>query len=259
MSSTIQIEREPTRDRTRTHWDTRLGVEYVEVVDEPLHVEQFRNERIRVYYVTLAPGASTLFHRHSENTLYVVIEGGVSSSEEPGRQKQRIPGVGRSLSLGAKLSLAAQRLILGQTHVPTAALVMQYHAAHPLTHRVCAAARNQRAMQLIGIEIMPHQRRSLDFVRERLAAWDMRGLPRELSDRHVSVRRVQLAPGERSARRRIGPPSLLVALKGAADWTAGGSVRAIKPGTAQWLGSRARLELVNPHPAPFEALLVTLR
>jgi len=54
--------------------DAKLGVEYVKVNDEPNHVERFKNDWVRVYMATIAPGTNTLYHRHCENTLYIAVE-----------------------------------------------------------------------------------------------------------------------------------------------------------------------------------------
>ena len=83
-------ERNPTSNR-----NDRLAVPNVDVGDEPHHIECFRNDHVRVYLATIDPGASTLYHRHRVNTLYVVIAGGVNRSDEPGHQRQRA-GVGAS-------------------------------------------------------------------------------------------------------------------------------------------------------------------
>jgi hypothetical protein len=64
--------------------DARPGIEYVEVNDESNHVERFKNDWVRVYMATIAPGTKTLFHRHRENTLYVAVENGIHHN---GRQK----------------------------------------------------------------------------------------------------------------------------------------------------------------------------
>jgi len=52
---------------------------YVEVTKESLHTEIYKNEQVRVYIATIPPGISTLYHRHSEDTVYIVLEGGTMS------------------------------------------------------------------------------------------------------------------------------------------------------------------------------------
>lgn len=57
--------------------DSRITCEpaqgYVEVADEPRHYHRFENDYARVYDVRFAPGESSLYHRHSVNTLYVTV------------------------------------------------------------------------------------------------------------------------------------------------------------------------------------------
>ncbi|GAA0687821.1 hypothetical protein GCM10009104_12510 [Marinobacterium maritimum] len=45
----------------------------MEVVDEPRHYHRFENDWARVYDVRFAPGETSLYHRHSVNTLYVTV------------------------------------------------------------------------------------------------------------------------------------------------------------------------------------------
>jgi quercetin dioxygenase-like cupin family protein len=46
---------------------------WVEVRDEPRHRRRFENEFVRVYDVLIPPGDTTLYHRHTEDTLYVAV------------------------------------------------------------------------------------------------------------------------------------------------------------------------------------------
>ena len=46
---------------------------YVSVRDEPLHRHRFENTFARVYDVYIAPGEQTLYHEHTEDTLYVSV------------------------------------------------------------------------------------------------------------------------------------------------------------------------------------------
>jgi hypothetical protein len=265
MSTLLQSQSTASRAGDPAQRQSALGVDYVEVADEPLHVERFRNQHVRVYFVTLVPGVVSLYHRHRENTLYIVIKGGVCRSDEPGRQKQRIPGVGRSTRLRSKLSLAVQKLIFGSTNVPPSSVVMQYHAEFPLIHRVCAAASNAHAMELVGIEVFRSPRSLLNapqaFVQSRLSARSLQGFELEFRDRQLAVHRIRLAPGARTGPRRLGPPSALVIVAGAATWSSTPgweAVRTLEQGAVQWLDADALLQLVNPREVELEALLITL-
>ncbi|MGA2448310.1 MAG: hypothetical protein ABTD50_06535 [Polyangiaceae bacterium] len=104
--------------------DARLGIEYVEVNDEPNHVERFKNDWVRVYMATIAPGAKTLYHRHCQNTLYVAIHGGIHHNDLPGVQKQWSIGLPLSLGLATKLAWFVRRLVFGTVDLPTSTMVM---------------------------------------------------------------------------------------------------------------------------------------
>jgi len=49
------------------------GDGYVDVRDEPCHYHRFENAHARVYDVRFGPGESSLYHRHSVNTMYVAV------------------------------------------------------------------------------------------------------------------------------------------------------------------------------------------
>ncbi len=62
--------------RTTSLLDGRI-VEYVEVHEEPLHVRQFSNEYVYAFKATLScKGTVTQWHRHSNNTFFIGIDGG---------------------------------------------------------------------------------------------------------------------------------------------------------------------------------------
>lgn len=60
-----------------------VEVEYVEVHDEPIHRRQFSNEYVYVYIAGIRPGETSLWHRHSENTLYVCVEHAAAALNRP--------------------------------------------------------------------------------------------------------------------------------------------------------------------------------
>ncbi|HET8939852.1 MAG TPA: hypothetical protein VFN67_40710 [Polyangiales bacterium] len=232
------------------------GVEFVEVEDEPVHVEQLRNAYVRVYKVSIAPGSVTLYHRHRKDTLYVVLQGGYNISDEPFRQRQRMPGLPRSLRLRTRLTMAFQRLSTGAVNIPTATCVMQYHESHPLIHRVCAPSSNQQALSLLGIEILPRDRaRTASVDRSPL---DAHGFTLEYRDARVRVHRLRLGPGEATGVKRVEPPALIVPLRGRFERRSAVDRARIDPGHVHWLPGHTSLELVNVSALQGEMLLVAL-
>lgn len=55
----------------------------MEVHDEPIHRRQFSNEYVYVYIAGIRPGETSLWHRHSENTLYVCVEHAAAALNRP--------------------------------------------------------------------------------------------------------------------------------------------------------------------------------
>ena len=213
----------------------------VDVADEPHHVERLRNDHVRVYLATIEPGARTLYHRHHVDTLYVVMAGGLSRSEEPVRQRQRT-SAGRSLSIAAKLALASRRRLTGSVRLPTGAVLMQYHRDFPLTHRLCAAPRNAGPIRMLGVEMLAP---SCGTAHRSAGLHGVPGLPVEYRDRHATTYRIRLAPGQSTGRIHAGRPALLVLL---------GAVSELR-----WLESEDDCTLHNPGTALLEALLIVMK
>lgn len=233
--------------------DPELGVEYVEVNDEPHHIEQLRNAYVRVYLATIEPGTCTLYHRHRVNTLYIVTSEGSSTSEEPGNQKQHT-GVGRSIPTTTKLTWWAKRKLARTFRLPTGTVLMQYHAKYPLTHRLCAASENDQPIRMLGIELLaaPHGPAG------RPPA--LSALPVEFHDRQATVYRIELAGGQRTDRLRPRRPGLLVLVSGTAalHLAPGASSQTLIPGAVRWLDPDVDFELANPAATPLHALLIAL-
>jgi len=127
---------------------------WVPVADEPSHRELFRNGYVRVYMASIEPGARTLPHRHDENTLYVVVSGGASSTiRTPGSDSvaYRFP---RSISAIRKLRWLIRRALLGSVYLPTGACLYMANRDHPVVHSVRASRRNRGTMLLMGIELL---------------------------------------------------------------------------------------------------------
>ncbi len=233
--------------------DPKLGVEYVEVNDEPHHIEQLRNAYVRVYLATIDPGTCTLYHRHRLNTLYIVTSEGSSKSEEPGNQKQHT-GVGRSIPITTKLTWWANRKLARTLRLPTGTVLMQHHAEFPLTHRLCAASENDQPIRMLGIELLtdPHRPPGPP---PRLAAH-----PVEYHDDQATVYRIELTHGHQTDRLRPRRPGLLVVLSGTAQLqlAPGASSQTLNSGAVHWLDNEDDFELANPAATPLHALLIAL-
>jgi hypothetical protein len=236
--------------------DATLGIEYVEVNDEPNHVERFKNDWVRVYMATIAPGGQTLYHRHCQNTLYVAIHGGIHHNDLPGVQKQRSIGLPLSLGLATKVAWLLRRLVFGTVDLPTSTMVMQYHREFPIIHRICASSKNGQPMDLLGIEVFRHPTLRNDTV------LDASGFSLEYTDAELAAYRVRLSAGRSTGRLHIPGPSLLVMTTGSGRLSTGNdfaSSFALGTGGVRWLGETANLDLANVGNDTLDALLVTIK
>lgn len=236
--------------------DAKLGVDYVEVKDEPNHIESFRNEYVRVYMATIPPGTKTLYHRHCENTLYIAIEGGIHHNDVPGAQKQRSVGLPRSLGLATKVAWALRRLLFGTVNLPTSTMVMRYHRDFPIIHRICASAKNKRPMKLLGIEVFPHAAIPND------TTLDASGFPLEYIDNELAVYRIRLGAGRSTGRHCIPRPGLLVMTAGNGGLSTERDIAStfeLSAGNVRWFGVGANFDLADTGSDKLDALLVTIR
>jgi hypothetical protein len=225
--------------------DPELGVDYVAVDDEPNHVEKFRSGGVRLYEATIPPGRATEFHRHDRDTLYVILAGGRFRSDEPGQQHAGTR-LGRSVTRPRQLRWLVRRALTGWLTMPTGTLLVQPHAAHPLIHRVIAAATNPLAIRMFGIEM--HNAVHLST----RAGLRGDGIHVEYLDPRYTVYRLHLAP---DGRRPVALPNggVLVAVAGTADVADGRAVT----DAVTWLDPGTPT-IRSTAPEPLKALLVAL-
>ncbi|MBN2006685.1 MAG: hypothetical protein JXA21_25250 [Anaerolineae bacterium] len=129
------------------------GPGYVEVADEPLHKEVYADRYFRAYCATLSPGQATGYHRHSEDTLYVVIKGGIMRTigfKGAGRSSMVFP---RSFPLYRQLWLALQNGVTGSAYLPDGLSFFMPTGNRSIVHRAVASPRNRGEVCLMGIEI----------------------------------------------------------------------------------------------------------
>jgi hypothetical protein len=235
--------------------DQPLDIDYVDVEDEPNHSERVKNEYVHAYLATIPPGTCTLYHRHGVNTLYIVVEPGLSRSEAPGNQKQRI-GVGRSTHAATKLSWWFERKRGRQPWFPTGTLLMYHNGEFPLIHRLCADARNQQPIRMLGMALLTNARP----LGER--APKLKGLPLEYQDDQVTAYRIKLAPEKRTSSLHPAQPSILAVVSGNAELQGearGKSADTLTAGTVKWFDQDDIFELANPGATPLHAFLITIR
>jgi hypothetical protein len=126
---------------------------YVEVAEEPMHVEHFKNEHFRLYIATIPPGESTLYHRHSEDTLYIVLDGGLIRNEYYNDKQINRILFPKSVKLLTILYLGLQSVFARHVYFPGKLFFLMANKKRESIHRAITSIENKRNMRLMGIEI----------------------------------------------------------------------------------------------------------
>lgn len=204
---------------------------YVEVRDEPRHRRRFENAWARVYDVLVPPGDRTLFHRHTEDTLYVSVVAARVSDQSYGSEETRTG------------------------EIPAGICVCRPHRAEPLIHRVGNTGAGD--MRMIGAELKasPPLRAEKPFEAPGHAlAWET---PR------LRVHQLALAAGSSLPEIEYGFSGISVALTpGCLQLrAAGGASRtlALAAGDVLWHDGPLRFELANAGENGFAAIVAEWR
>jgi hypothetical protein len=135
----------------KTHNTDAAG--YVEVADDPLHKEVYADRYFRAYRAIIAPGQATRYHRHSEDTLYVVINGGRMGNKNYKGHKRSPMAFPRSFPFYKKLWFALQNVFSDSAHLPDGLFFFMPAKKFPSIHLAGASPRNRDAVCLMGVEI----------------------------------------------------------------------------------------------------------
>jgi quercetin dioxygenase-like cupin family protein len=136
----------------------------VSIEKEPRHHLEFQNGYVRLFYVRIAPGDTTLFHVHENDNVGVRLTSAELSDVVPGGTPQKI-----SVNKGA----------VGFGHYPS-----------PLTHSVSNVG--STPFHNMVVEILPSK--AVPFAAPLLA--DVAGHTLELENERVRILRLALAPGQ---------------------------------------------------------------
>ena len=132
---------------------------YVPVRNEPRHRHRFENQWARVYDVLIPVGDATLYHRHTEDTLYVAIAAASLRDQTWGEEDART------------------------AEVEAGICICRPHRTRPLIHRVCNVGKGD--MRMIGVEVkdsppetaanpLAADHVSMRWENERLRAYDVK-------------------------------------------------------------------------------------
>lgn len=187
---------------------------YVEVADEPLHVEVFRSRRFRAYVAAIPPGTATLYHRHAEDTVYVVVDGGGLRTELRRGSAPSPMVLPRSFSLPRRICLALRYAVTGSVVVPDGMFFAMLNARKETIHRATASIRNRGDLRLMGVEVL---RDRGTVAPARPGAPARRAGRLELRTGSLHVRTLDLPPGTTTGAIRFGAPVFAVCTAGCAD------------------------------------------
>ncbi|MGD0455237.1 MAG: NAD-dependent epimerase/dehydratase family protein [Solirubrobacteraceae bacterium] len=226
------------------------GVDWVEVNDEPHHIELFSNDAVRVYEARVDPGTATLYHHHTLDTVYVIMAGGTFRSEEPTHQKSSTK-LGRSVSAPTKLLWGTRRAVThGTLQMPTGTVFMQYHGANPLIHRVVASSKNVAQIRMLGIE--------LHATSHPPALATGSGVELEYADERARTYRIQREMGESTGTLRPAHGAVLAVTTGTAVLSIDGTEQRIAAGSASWIIPTTDIHLSNPETTTLNCLLTVI-
>jgi len=238
------------RGRPRPASDPLRGIVWVEVNDEPNHVELFRNDAVRVYEAGIDPGTATLYHHHSLDTIYVVMAGGRFRSEEPVHRKSSTK-LGRSVSLPTKLVWGTRRALTGGTlELPAGTFLMQYHRAHPLLHRVVALSDNATPIRMLGVELHATSHPSVLPTSS--------GVRLEYADKHARTYRIQRGTGEWTDSLRLTRGAVLTIIAGTGVLSIEGTQQHLAAGSVSWIAPTPSMRLGNPSAATLNCFLIVV-
>jgi hypothetical protein len=184
---------------------------YVEVSEEPIHLEIFKNESFRVYIATIPSGASTLYHRHSEDTVYVVLEGGLIRNEnfnDYNKSKVQLP---KSVRLLNKIYLGLQSIFARYVNMPDTLFFLMANKNNECIHRAVTSNKNTRYMKLMGIEIYSNATSLNPIILHE------KSFKKEFNENNYSVISLSLKQNEKRSIDQSMASCLIVCLKGIMD------------------------------------------
>jgi hypothetical protein len=126
---------------------------YFEVADDPLHKEVYADRYFRAYMAILSPGQATHYHRHSEDTVYIAINGGRIENKNFKGYKRSPMGFPRAFPFLRKLWFALQGVFTGSVYLPDGFFFFMPTQKYPSIHKAAASSHNRDVVRLMGIEV----------------------------------------------------------------------------------------------------------
>lgn len=203
----------------------------VSIEEEPRHHLEFQNGYVRLFYVRIAPGDTTLFHTHVNDNVGVKLTDAELSDVVPG---------------GDPVKILVNQGAVGFGHYPT-----------PLTHSVSNVGSTPFHNMLV--EILPSK--GVPSTAPLLA--DVAGHTLEMENDRVRIFRLVLAPGRSTEEHSHALPCLgVVITKGQIAVDLPGTKTetvTFMPGNYRWYEGGMRHSMRNVGSATFEAVEIELK
>ncbi len=232
---------------------------YVEVKDEPDHKEVYKNQQIRIYIAAIRPGHRTLYHRHTEDTVYIVMQGGVIGTQSAGDSRRYPIDFPKSFSFFTKVRWGIRNLLIGSVKMPKGFFFCMMHQKQPVIHRASASKDNLEDMIMMGIEIKKNLNHKDPLI------FDHDYYKNDYESNTFAVYRLKLNPGESTGCHTYNFPALIVALKGIGCLNTkdfySSALKKINMicGEFQWYNCKTALNISNIGDGRFEAVMIALK
>ena len=227
--------------------------DYVDVTNEPRHPQVFQSETLRAYICAIPPGATTLYHRHGRDTVYIVLQGGVLRTRNMNGYRRSPTAFPRSFPIPRRVWLGIQTVLAGASTLRPRTFFITLSGKRETIHAVSASDRNPNDVRLMGVEIL----------RDSGAPATLPSFyRREYRRNNATVYRLVLGSAEATAEHRLSGPAFFVCLGGTAEIRlssepAGSPHRhTLRPEGFLWTEQAATLSIVNTGSETLEMVVV---
>ena len=229
----------------------RLKPSFVDVNEEPLHQEVFKNAYIRIYRAILKPGIRTHFHRHSMNTVYVALRGGNISTEKMQGTPSCPTVLAESLSLSQRFSLLFQKIFYDALNIDSGFIFYIPSKRSPVIHRATASHSNNDNMVLLGIEILysnGSQYRAIEHYGKI-----------EIETDEIIAYRIYVNSNQELDGRKMNSHGIIIVLSGKIDIAEKGQCISLSAGDYYWALNESMKKIENRSLEQVEILYILLK
>ena len=224
---------------------------FVEVNDEPLHREVYKNDHIRIYRAILKPGDSTDFHRHSKNTLYVSLRGGNITTETMKGTPACSTVLSMRVSLIRRILLLFQKVLCSSLNIYSGFIFYVPSEKNPVIHRAIASSKNLANMDLMGIEIL-----FSNLMKYKVK--DIYGKI-EIKTNEIMACRICVNPNQKLSGKDLCGDGIIIVLSGKLDIKGKLEYTYLNAGDYYWTGDESIQEIENQCLKQMEILYILIK